>query len=172
MRNGVRWAGALLAPGWISGCVQDRATEPTSFSAVVVEAGWSFGFCIGPCRGDLDVEEVALSYRISDRTGQQAIVMNRASLTAQGAARLSTLAAALPPDLLDRYGCPDCADGGASYLVVARESVSERTEYEHGNPPPELAAIDAFLESLMAALRECRATPDLTPEPACTPLPS
>ncbi|MGH9321529.1 MAG: hypothetical protein ACRD3V_16785 [Vicinamibacteria bacterium] len=162
----------LLASGCLSfGCLQDNVTEPTS-SVRVVQAGWSFGFCIGPCRGDMGIEGVALSYRISDRTEQQVFAINRGRLTASGAARIDTLAQALPADLLDQYGCPDCADGGASYFVVDRESGSERTEYEHGNPPPELAAIDGYLASVMEALRECRVTPDLTPEPGCTPQPS
>lgn len=150
------------------GCVQDTAT---SASVRIPDAGWSFGFCLGPCRGDLTLEGEALSLRIADRTGNEVFAVNRGRLTSRGSARLSGLAAALPQDLLERYGCPDCADGGSSWLTVARESGTKRTEYEYGNPPSELAAVDELLASVMGALRQCRETSDVTLEAGCTPVP-
>jgi len=150
-------------------CAQD---SPTSSSARIVEAGWSFGFCIGPCRGELQLDGEASALRVTDRTGNEVFAQNRGRLTSRGSARLLGLAASLPEDLLERYGCPDCADGGASWVTVARESGTRRTEYEYGNPPPELAATDEFLSSVIQALRECRQTADLTLEAGCTPVPS
>jgi hypothetical protein len=160
---------AFVAIGCLSiGCIQDTAT---SASVRIAEAGWSFGFCLGPCRGDLTLEGEALSLRIADRAGTQVFAVNRGRLTSRGSAALSGLAASLPPDLLERYGCPDCADGGASWLTVARESGTKRTEYEYGNPPSELTAVDELLASVMGALRECRATSEVTLETGCTPVP-
>jgi hypothetical protein len=162
----------LFTPGAVAflsiACAQDT---PTSSSARIVDAGWSFGFCIGPCRGELQVDGTALALRVTDRTGSQVIAQNRGRLTSGGSARLAGAAASLPEDLPERFGCPDCADGGASWLTVARESGTRRTEYEHGNPPAELAAADQFLMGVMQALRECRATADLTLEAGCTPVP-
>jgi hypothetical protein len=148
-------------------CAQDT---PTSASPRVVEAGWSFGFCIGPCRGELDIEGEALALRVTDRTGSQVTAVNRGRLTASGAARLAGLGASLPADLLETYGCPDCADGGASWLTVARDSATRRSEYEYGNPPAELASADGLLKSVMEALGDCRATADVTIEAGCTPV--
>jgi hypothetical protein len=112
-----------------------------------------------------------LTYEVSSRTGDQVFASNRGQLTSSGAARLESLASGLPEELQETYGCPDCADGGASFLTVVRDSESLRTEYEYGNPPAELSAIDGFLKGVMDALGECRATADLTPEGSCTPLP-
>jgi hypothetical protein len=148
------------------GCAQDATT---SASPRIVEAGWSFGFCLGPCRGVLGIDGEALSLRVTDRTGNQGIATNRGRLTARGSARLAGVAATLPEGLPDQYGCPDCADGGASWLTVAREGETRRTSYEYGNPPPELAAADEILASLMEALRQCQETPDLLPEAGCSP---
>jgi hypothetical protein len=92
-------------------CTQDTLT---SSSARIVEAGWSFGFCLGPCRGELDLDGDAIALRVTDRTGNQVIAQNRGRLTSQGSARLAGVAASLPEELLETYGCPDCADGGAS----------------------------------------------------------
>jgi len=150
-------------------CAED---SPTSSSARIAEAGWSFGFCIGPCRGELQLNAEGLTLRVTDRTGAQVSAQNRGRFTSPGSARLAGLAGSLPEDLLERYGCPDCADGGASWVTVVRESGTRRTEYEYGNPPPELAAADQFFAGVMQALRECRATADLTLEAGCTPVPS
>ncbi len=148
-------------------CAQET---PTTSSARIVEAGWSFGFCIGPCRGELTLEGDAVALRVTDRAGSQVLAMNRGRLTSSGSARLAGLGATLPAELLETYGCPDCADGGASSVTVARESTSRRTEYEYGNPPAELAAADEFLTSLMEALRDCRETSQVTVEAGCTPI--
>jgi hypothetical protein len=147
-------------------CVQD---SPTASSERVVEAGSSFGFCIGPCRSELALSGEALALRVTDRTGSEVIAQNRGRLTSGGSARLAGLSASLPDDLLERYGCPDCADGGASWVTIARDSGTRRTEYEYGKPPSELAAMDEFLASVMQALRECRGTSDVTLEAGCSP---
>lgn len=148
-------------------CVEDG---PTSSSSRIMGAGYSFGFCIGPCRGDLTLEGEVVSLRVTDRTGSQVLATNRGRLTSGGMARLAAAAESLPDDLLERYGCPDCADGGASWLSVARETGTRRTEYEYGNPPSELSAADALLASVMEALRQCRQTSDVVPEAGCTPV--
>src|SRR5574341_1491556 len=85
-------------------CAQESLT---SSSTRIVEAGWSFGFCIGPCRGELAIDGGSLSLRVTDRTGNQVIATNRGRLTSRGSARMAGLAATLPEDLLDQYGCPD-----------------------------------------------------------------
>ncbi len=149
------------------GCTEDTLTTS---SARIVEAGWSFGFCLGPCRGELDIEGEALALRVTDRTGSQVLALNRGRLTSSASARLVGLGASLPADLLETYGCPDCADGGASWLTVARDSSSRRSEYEYGNPPAELTSADELLTSVMEALRDCRETSEVTLEAGCAPI--
>jgi hypothetical protein len=155
---------------FFGGCA-DNALSPSP-SAAVVEAGWSFGFCLGPCRGMLQLNGSELTYRVSDRTGSPVLAENRGRLTSVGASRLQSLAAALPDDLLDTYGCPDCADAGAAYVVLSRESATERADYEYPAPPPDLAPLDAFLKGIMEALGECRPSSDVTIAPGCDPLSS
>jgi hypothetical protein len=150
-------------------CADQGVSTP---STSIVEAGWSFGFCIGPCRGTLEVTGDAVTLRVTDRTGNQTLAGNAARLTGRGSARLAGAAAALPKDMEERYGCPDCADGGASFILVLRQGAARRTEYEYGNPPSELAEADAVLADLIQALRECRQSSDLTIEPGCVPVSS
>jgi hypothetical protein len=133
----------------------------------VLDAGWSFGFCIGPCISELAISGNALTLRVSDRQ-RNVIAENRGVLTPQGSARLAAVAASLPDDLAEQYGCPDCADGGASWVTVVRDGSTRRTEYEHGNPPPQLQAADQLLSSWITALRECRPLPEMTIQAGCT----
>jgi hypothetical protein len=154
---------ACIAFGSLA-CMEEA---PTSSSTQVLDAGWSFGFCIGPCISELGISSEVLTLRVSDRQ-RNVIAENRGRLTAQGSARLSAIAAALPADLAEQYGCPDCADGGASWVTVVRGGSSRRTEYEHGNPPPQLQAADELLSSWINALRECRAIPEMTLLAGCT----
>jgi len=170
----VRLRPPLFTLAWglaVAGCDRDISSGPSP-SVRVVEAGWSFGFCLGTCRGRLDLSGAELSYQVLSRTGDQVYAHNRGRLTTEGAARLDSLASGLPEVLLPLYGCPDCADGGVAFVTLVRGSGSMRVEYEYGRPPQELSALDDFLRGVMDALSQCRATREVIPEANCTPPPS
>lgn len=98
---------------------------------------------------------------------------NTGTLTEQGRDELLAVQAALSEVMLQqRYGCPDCADGGASYVTLAHEDEVSSHVYEYGNPPPELSAVDALLTALMDALAKCRETELIDIAPGCVPRPS
>ncbi len=120
-------------------------------------AGWSFGFCLGYCRADLAIEGNDLILTGGDREGQNPLYINRGALTPAGRARLETALAALSGVSLDPvYGCPDCADGGASYVELGRDGPTERIEMEFGAPPDELAELYRISASLIGDLEACR----------------
>jgi hypothetical protein len=119
-------------------------------------AGWSFGMCAGTCRADLVLDRDDLVLTGSDPAGAP-LIETRATLTAEGRAALDAALAALGDTPLEpQYGCPDCADGGATYLVLARDGESTRHDMEFGNPPPELAGLAALSSALIDAMRACR----------------
>lgn len=45
-------------------------------------------------------------------------------------------------------GCPDCADGGASWLEIKTADRTHRVTYEYGNIPKELTGLTAEVEKL------------------------
>jgi hypothetical protein len=160
---------AVLSLMILAGCGEDAATpSPTTR---LVEAGWSFGFCLGACNGVLMLNGDDLSYQVTSRERDQVFAQTVGELTSTGAARLNALVGDLPTQLLERYGCPDCADAGAAYVVVERDSSGRRSEYEYPNPPGELAGLDTFLRELMDALGSCRSTAEVTVAGSCVPLP-
>jgi hypothetical protein len=159
-------AGLLLAPA----CASNEVTNPTPTNRVT-KAGWSFGFCLGACRGDLSIDADRLDYRMRDRAGEETLLANAGSLTDSGRARLAELATALgATPLQDVYGCPDCADGGAAYLELQRPAGLSTTRYEYRQPPPSLQALDDFLAQVIEALQTCAATSAVQLDAGCQPL--
>lgn len=122
-------------------------------------AGWSFGFCLGYCMADLVIAGDELTVTGGDREAAAPLYVNRGTLTAEGRARLDAALAALDGVVLDPvYGCPDCADGGAAYLDIARGGSVERVSMEFDSPPEVLAELYATSMSLVGALETCQSS--------------
>jgi len=131
--------------------------------------GWSFGECIGSCKTDVTIEGTTVSLTISgwDNT-----------IYAENSGTLDDTVAGLPKaiaealigtDLQETYGCPDCADGGASYITLIREDAESTHNYEYSDAPEALADADAFIASIAAALQSCSAESGVTPGDDCEP---
>jgi hypothetical protein len=151
--------------------------EPAAES-VLLGARRSFGECAGACTFELVIgaglgacSEVALS--ISGPGAPDPLAMNRGDLTSAGVFRTRRLAELLEGvELAPTYGCPDCADGGASRLFLRRQGVESMHDYDFMDPPAVLADADAFLQGLIDALRSCQGNDSLTPAADCTASPS
>ena len=71
--------------------------------------------------------------------------------------------------LMTTYGCPDCADGGATYVVIEEDTQQSEHTWEFFNPHRDVSTIDALLQDLITALNTCTATADVTIDMGCTP---
>lgn len=146
---------------------------PPPDALVLVSGGWSFGHCIGQCVGELTVDDAALRFTITGHQDEDPVYLDNAGgLTELGEEALRSILAELAGEKLEeRYGCPDCADGGASHVTLARDGVISTHTYEFNDPPPVLAELDALLDSLMAALESCSANEYVAISDECTPRP-
>jgi hypothetical protein len=136
--------------------VVGASPDPRSTPIELTGAGWSFGMCAGFCRADLAVEGDGLRLQGLDPAGIEQLFENRGALTSAGRAQLDTLLAALDGVILEPvYGCPDCADGGARYVVLERDGEAMRHDLEFAAPPPELAQLVALTTTFMDALQGC-----------------
>ena len=75
----------------------------------------------------------------------------------------------VPPSYSAESTARVCADGGAAYLSITREGVASRHEMEFGDPPSELAELDAIALSLIDALTQCAATEFVEVGDDCVP---
>jgi hypothetical protein len=148
--------------------------EPPPGRVVLESAGWSFGHCLGQCVGDLAVDGGALRYTITGHRPEDPVYLDNAgTLTELGDEALRSILAGLAGETLEeRYGCPDCADGGASHVTLARDGVTSTHTYEYNAPPSVLAELDALIDELVAALESCSANEYVAISAGCTPRPA
>ena len=72
-------------------------------------------------------------------------------------------------NLLEVYGCPDCADGGARTLDLVRDGVRTSHRYEASQTPVELSDADALVRALIQDLRACESSVWVDVPPGCAP---
>ena len=138
--------------------------------AALTGAGWSFGLCMGYCHRDLAVDGDRVSFRGLDRDAEVPLFVNRGVLTDTGLQALAATTAAIEVSTLQEvYGCPDCADGGAAYLVLRQDGIESRHLVEFGRPPAELGPAYQLTQALMSALETCNPGELVTVDDDCTP---
>ena len=137
----------------------------------ITGAGWSFGECVGACVGRLVIkDDELLAFSIEDWM-TQIVGQNGGTLTLEGRAQLDAAVAELVGVELDEvYGCPDCTDGGASFIDLRRGGVASSHVYELANPPAVLGPADALIVEIMLALQDCSASELVVLEEGCVPI--
>ncbi len=158
------------APGTAPDDTAPFPTSPGPPAVEIVSFETSFGMCAGWCvsRIDIDVDTVTL---VASNRMEETEQTTAGVLTDTGAAELAGAAASLEGVTIDDvYGCPDCADGGASSLTLARGVEIMTTSYDFGGPPPELIEADAVGAGLLDALASCTSSGLVTVEESCEPI--
>ena len=146
-------------------CIPIEPTAPTT--AYFTGAGAAFGECWGPCDRELRIDGATMSFLVRgwdnrvflDLSGDLAV-----QLTAAGRARAEDLALSLlEADLLPRYGCPDCADGGDCFVSLVREGVASTHHYDCSMGVPDvLRPAHDFWQGIMDELASCEESDFLT----------
>ncbi len=145
------------------GVGQGGADEPD-----LLGAGWSFGMCLGYCGADLEVKDDRLSMSGWDREASQPLYANAGMLTPAGRERLAAALEGVDVGSLEAtYGCPDCADGGAAYILLGAGDTPSRHDMEFGRPPPELTEVCELTAAMMSALEACRSDELVTVDDDC-----
>lgn len=154
----------------------DIECESSATDTILMGAENSFGMCSSHCLRSLSIKHGTTSgschtVTLDVSTRGSFEFSNRASLTKAGDA----LARSLTENLVDlpldaRYGCPDCADGGASRVTMTRQGVESSHSYEYSHPPAELAPLDEFVQGLFTALLACESAEHLELAELCTSL--
>jgi hypothetical protein len=145
----------------------------------ITAAGKSFGMCAGECDFRLAIDTYdpdapsachAVTLEICGWGPEPCPRTNTGVLTPEGHRLSHELAKGLVGVKLDEvYGCPDCADGGASSVTLLRDGSASTHAYDFGSPPAVLADVDAFTAGLLEALSACASNEYIRVSQGCTP---
>ncbi len=136
----------------------------------MIQGGNSWGECAGACRFEISFGGDEAELVISDWGGSTPMATNYGSFTSEGRAMVEGVEESLSmASLQDIYGCPDCADGGASWVRLNIAGFESTHQYEYGNAPAELSEFDTLLQDFVTALRSCEASAWIEPDEACVP---
>lgn len=146
-----------------------------SYDVIVAGGGRSFGECIEGCISRLSFGFPAdgaqcdrAVVEVCDNNFDGVCSMHEGTLTAEGHAAARGVAQALMGvELMEQYGCPDCADGGASSVILQRGRFRSEHTYETGNAPAVLGEADRLVSGVIDALRGCRANAWVVPDAGC-----
>ncbi len=147
----------LIALVAVAGCqVWPFEIESSPREILAIRSGSSFGFCVGYCRLELDIDEERMALvekgwdaqRFPDRywdrpTTDEAWDELIALIDLEQFRRLDSV-----------IGCPDCADGGAEWLEIQDRAGARRVTYEYGKSPDGIEAIADSLRALRTRLKE------------------
>ncbi len=151
-------------------CVPSTQPDPNVSDWYVAGGGSSFGECFGACKRDVTLDAAGNAHLLITGWAEDTYADNTGQLTGGGMAEAYELAVMLEAvDLEKVYGCPDCADGGASRADLMRGGVASSHTYEYGDPPAELKAVDVFVKDVIDALSSCIASTRVQPAEDCVP---
>jgi hypothetical protein len=161
---GIVLIGSLLACGGDdSNVIVD--TEPVQVG--VSRFGTSFGMCVGVCERTITIDGTMVSFVGVDRDGPT--FESVGELTAAGIEAFLTATDRLDVSALEAtYGCPDCADGGATHATVGDVAVT----YEYANAPEVLRSLDQAGAEILGAMAACESGPLVTVAEGCDPTPA
>lgn len=150
----------------LASCASDGSGSSATFtieSTVLVAGGGYAGECSGYCRLDIELSGDGRIVGTRGSWGELPDVVNSGSLTAAGRSELAQIVQLLDGvTLSEQYGCPDCNDGGASFVVLMHNGSRVRSTYESAKPPGPLADTDDFLRSLRLAVIGCESSARIT----------
>ncbi|WP_437811062.1 hypothetical protein [Sorangium sp. So ce1078] len=169
----------VLGLSFGAGCVapseEAHAAEQQQLGAapgaegVWLSTEFSFGFCAGECVTTVSRDGAALELKACTHQGDCGR-SNFATLTDKGSHRVAEIEGTLGEmPLAARYGCPDCADGGATRVSLQRDDLLTSHQYEYPNAPEPLADLDGLVRELKLGLDTCTPGPLLQLSPGCTP---
>ena len=156
----------------------DPTTTSTTATAngpqrILVTFGTSFGMCARACINVVSYADDAVLLRTAAAQGSRFVSRNTGRLTPAGRRDLASALAALDVESLrPTYGCPDCADGGATDIAIRTAARTVKTEYSFRGPPVALERMDAIGMEVLGALDRCRSTARIAVDAGCVPAPA
>jgi len=117
----------------------------------------SFGACLGFCTHFIEIEDQRLVFSSTDRLSELEQITCERDLTDEEWEELQNdidIDQFLTLD--DVFGCPDCADGGASFVEIElANGETKKVTFEFKNPPSIIEEYAEMLQTLLEGANNC-----------------
>ena len=121
-----------------------------------ISYGTSFGMCASYCINNLSVSNEIVTFSKS-KNGQTPDTKTCTSAISKD--EVTAMKNLLDEDKVmafpERIGCPDCADGGAEWVIITVGDKTHKVVFEYGKAPAELAAVVAKFRALKETFKNC-----------------
>lgn len=133
------------------------ALDPVS-DELVVRSGTSFGMCMGYCVKRLELagtkaiftQESHIDKQRYPTKSCQRVISQEKAMNLKSMARFDAF-----QKLPKRFGCPDCADGGAEFIEMQFGNQTHKVEFEYGKTIPGFEALVRDLRAQRAEFDTC-----------------
>jgi hypothetical protein len=144
-----------------------------SYGANWISTRISFGECLGECAFRIERNQDDPQQILFDACDYQEMSCERSvvlELNDEGMLLLQEAQREFRgPTLEERYGCPDCADGGATLVRLESSDGITEHEYEYSTPPSVFESLDALMLDIHVAMDDCSAGAYFSVVGECTP---
>ncbi len=135
----------------LTGCDKEQLAQEGT-----IKYGTSFGMCVGFCRNEITISQnnVTLVRRKNATNESKTCTQSLSSEQRQQLINKIDLPRFFV--LEERYGCPDCADGGAEWIEIEQDGKKHKVTFEYRREPE---AVKAYIEDLrqqMSSFTDCK----------------
>lgn len=134
-----------------------RSGEQTGKTDITkIQYGTSFGMCVGRCKTELTATfKLTELEKASWDNSIEAVRCTKETTCEEWLEMTKKIDLTEFFSMQESYGCPDCADGGAEWMLIYTGSSRHRVTFEYGNPPEELRPYIAQYRALAESFENC-----------------
>jgi hypothetical protein len=155
----------------LASCASDGSAVQL-YAPRLVGGGSLAGECDGYCQRELELSSDGRVVATFQGWGNEPHIVHRGTMTDSGLAKLQEVELSLQDAIVsERYGCPDCNDGGARFVDVLDSGGVFRSTYPGGHAPRLLMNADELLGDLLLALKTCSSSRWISVDAPCEPEP-
>ncbi|WP_342647122.1 hypothetical protein [Mucilaginibacter sp. CSA2-8R] len=135
----------------LTGCDKEQLAQDGT-----IKYGTSFGMCAGFCRNEITISQNKLVLLRRKNSSDESKICTKDFDAEQQQQLINKIDLPRFFILDERYGCPDCADGGAEWIEIEQDGKKHRVTFEYQREPDAVKAYIKDLRQQMASFTNCK----------------
>lgn len=140
----------------LTGCDKEQLTQDGT-----IKYGTSFGMCIGFCQNEITISQSNVNLVRRKNVSNESKTCSKGFSAEQRQQLISKIDLPRFFILDERYGCPDCADGGAEWIEIEQDGKKHKITFEYHREPDAVKAYIDDLRQQMTSFTDCKWLPDV-----------